>query len=323
MPRLLPVLINTLACCLFAGSPLLATCAETSPSAAAAGQVWLINTRGVPGCGDLEADLSKITYCRLDESSSGAAWQASDAAAFQASAVAATPTTVLIHGYGTDDEWAVRHGMEFYGLMKQRACGHPFRLIVWSWPADRVVRRFRPDVQNKICRSEAEAYYLARVLSGLPKGEPLSLAGYSLGCRTLSGALQLLAGGTVAGRSLAAEALAAWNQSGPRPIRVMLVAAALDADWLEPSGPRGLAPLAVERILVVKNARDPVLKLYSRIYGAHGPEALGHSGPTGTAGDKLEVIDDSYEVGRKHDFDRYEESSAVLQRLAWYTFLGN
>ena len=105
------------------------------------------------------------------------------------------PTTVLIHGNGTDEDWAVRHGNEFYGLMKQQACGRPFRLIIWSWPADRVVRRIRPDVQIKVCRSDVEAYYLARVLPNLPKGTPLSLVGYSLGCRTASGALQLLAGG--------------------------------------------------------------------------------------------------------------------------------
>ena len=43
--------------------------------------------------------------------------------------------------------------------------------------------------------------------------------------------------------------------------------------------------------------------------------------PPGTAGGKLEVVDVSCEVGRKHDFDRYQESSSVYQRLAWYTFL--
>jgi hypothetical protein len=33
------------------------------------------------------------------------------------------------------------------------------------------------------------------------------------------------------------------------------------------------------------------------------------------------VVDVSGEVGRKHDFDRYQESSPVCRRLAWYTFL--
>ncbi len=230
------------------------------------------------------------------------------------------PTTVFIHGYGTNADWAVRHGNELYGLMKQQACGRPFRLVVWSWPADHV-GRYRPDVQDKICRSDVEAYYLARVLAHLPKGTPLSLEGYSLGCRTASGALELWAGGPVAGRSLAAEVLAGWNNTGPRPIRVILMAPAMDADSLEPCCPRGLAPLAVERFLVVVNGCDRALKLYSRIYGRHGPEALGHVGPAGSAGGKLEVVDVCCEVGKKHDFDLYQSSSAVYQRLAWYTFL--
>jgi hypothetical protein len=100
-----------------------------------------------------------------------------------------------------------------------------------------------------------------------------------------------------------------------------MIAAAMDANWLEPSCPHGLAPLAVEHILVVTNDRDHVLKWYSRLYGPHGPEALGYVGPTGTAGGKLDVVDVSCEIGREHDFDRYQRSSPVFQRLAWYTFL--
>ena len=245
-----PVISILAWCSLIADSSVLAIAAETSPTPAPR-QVWLINTRSAPGCGDLEAGLPQIAYCRLDESCGCGQWQTSDAAAFQASALPGVPTTVLVHGYGTDADWAVRHGNELYGLMKQQACGRPFRLIVWSWPADRVGRRPRPDVQMKVCRSDVEAYYLARVLPESAQGTPLSLVGYSLGCRTVSGALQLLAAGSVAGRSLAPEVLAAWNNAGPRPIRVMMLAAAMDADWLEPCCPRGLAPLAVERILVI------------------------------------------------------------------------
>ena len=308
---------------LMADSAVVAMGAEVSPVPLAATQVWLINTRSTPGCGDLEAGFSQITYWRLDESCGCGQWQASDAAAFQASAAPGVPTTVLVHGNGTDEDWAVRHGNVLYGLMKQQACGRPFRLIVWSWPADRVVRRNRPDVQIKACRSDVEAYYLARLLPNVLQGTPLGLIGYSLGCRTVSGALQLLAGGAVAGRSLPAEGLAAWNSTGSRPIRVMLLAAAMDADWLEPCCPHGLAPLAVERILVVSNGCDHVLKWYSHLYGRHGPEALGYVGPMGTAGGKLDVVEVSGEIGRKHDFDRYQESSPVCQRLAWYTFLGD
>ena len=64
-----------------------------------------------------------------------------------------------------------------------------------------------------------------------------------------------------------------------------------------------------------------MLRWYSRLYGPHGPEALGRAGSAGSAGGKLEVVDVACEVGRRHRFERYEESWPVWQRLGWYTFL--
>ena len=252
MPRVLS-LVTSLASCLAASAALVAVGAEAPAAPAAVTEVWLVDTRCAPDCGDLEAGLAKVRYWRLDESCGCGQWQASDAAGFQASA-AVVPTTVLVHGNGTDADWAVRHGNALYAMMTQQAGGRPFRLVVWSWPAEQVVRRPRPDVQIKVCRSDVEAYYLARVLPGLPKGSPLCLMGYSLGCRSVSGALQLLAGGSAACRSLSPQALAAWNNSGPRPMRMMMIAAAMDADWLEPGCPRGLAPAGVERVLISRMA---------------------------------------------------------------------
>jgi pimeloyl-ACP methyl ester carboxylesterase len=287
-------------------------------------QIWLVDTRCASGCGDLEAGQAQIRYWRRVESNGCCQWQAADAAAFQAAADPTLPTTVLIHGYGTNADWAVRHGNELYADMLQLSCGRPFRLVVWSWPADRstrTARGIRPDIRMKACRSDAEAYYLARLLSGLPSGEPLSLIGFSLGCRAQAGALHLLAGGTLAGRSLPPGSLAAWKGATPRPIRAMMLAAAIDDDWLAASAPEGLAPVEVQRILISQNCRDRVLRWYSRLYGPHGPEALGRIGPAGSATGKLEVVDVTCEVGRKHQFERYEVSCPVWQRLGWYTFL--
>ena len=304
-------------------TPCLAS-AETPPAAAPATQMWLVDTRCAPGCGDLEAGLARINYWRLSESSGCGQWQAADAAGFQASAEPAVPTVVLIHGYGTDPDWAVQHGNEVRSLLQQVGCGRPFRLVVWSWPADRAsrgVRGIRPDIQMKVCRSDVEAYYLARALTGLPRSEPLSLIGFSLGCRAASGALELLAGGAAAGRTLPPTSLEAWRSSGLRPIRVMLLATAVDYNWFEPSAGGGLAPLAVQQILVTENCGDRVLKYYSRLYGRGGPEAVGRVGPSSSAGGKLEVIDVACDVGRKHEFLRYEEASPICRRLGWYTFL--
>ena len=241
--------------------------------------------------------------------------------AFHASATPGIPTTVLVHGYGTDADWAVRHGNSFRSLIEQQACGRPFRLIVWSWPADREPGRLRADIQSKFCRSDAEAYYLARVLPQLPKGTPLGLVAFSMGCQVMSGALELLAGGAVGGRSLPPGEFAVWNNGGLPPIRVMLLAPAMDFDALSRCCSRSLATLQVQRMLVTVNDTDRVLKWYSRLYGPHGPPALGYVGPPDTVGGKLDVVEVSCEVGRKHDFDRYEACSAVYGRLAWYTFL--
>ena len=115
-----------------------ASSAEPPRPALPTTQVWLVDTRCAPGCGDLEAGLGTNQLLAAGGSERlPASGKPSDAAAFQASADPAVPTTVLIHGYGTDADWAVRHGYEIYGLMKQIAVGRPFRLIVWSWPADR------------------------------------------------------------------------------------------------------------------------------------------------------------------------------------------
>jgi hypothetical protein len=322
MPRLFPVRIDTIAWCLLvAQTSVSLIAAETRPTSAAAAQVWLINTHAATGCGDLEAGLSKITYCRLEESGACGHWQPSDGAAFRASAAPGVPTIVLIHGNNTDEDWAVRHGDAFYCQLKRQACGRPFRLVVWSWPAGRAARRPRADVQIKACRSDVEAYFLARILSDLPKSVPMSLVGFSLGCQTASGALELLAGGQVACRSLFPRVVADWNCAGPRPIRVMMVAAAMDYNLLEPCCPHGLASASVERILVVRNGCDRVLKWYSHLYGGHGPEALGYVGSPSTLAGKLDVVDVSCEVGHIHDFDRYFLALSVDQRLAWYAFL--
>ena len=100
----------------------------------------------------------------------------------------------------------------------------------------------------------------------------------------------------------------------------MMLAAAMDAGWLEAGCPHGLASLSVQRILVVVNGCDPVLKWYPRLYGRGGRRPWATSDRRARRG-KLEVVDVSCQVGKKHDFDRYEGASSVLQRLAWYTFL--
>jgi hypothetical protein len=137
----------------------------------------------------------------------------------------------------------------------------------------------------------------------------------------LAGALHLLAGGTLDGRGLPPANLSAWKTAGPRPIRAIMLAAAVDVDWLQPSAPGGLALPEVERMLVSKDCLDRALRWYPRLEGRRGPEALGRVGPADTVGGKLEVVDLTCAVGRQHELINYQDSWPIWQRLGWYTFL--
>jgi hypothetical protein len=183
------------------------------------------------------------------------------------------------------------------------------------------VRGIRADVQLKVTYSDTESYYLARTLPSVAPGTPVSLVGYSLGCRIAGGALQLLAGGQAGGHRLAPDAIAEWTTGTSRPIRVMLIAAAVDRDWLQPSGRDGLATRVVERVLVTRNSSDCALKYYSRLYGGHGPEAFGYAGPAGAVGGKLEVVDVASQVGKQHDYEFYESAPSVNRRIGWCMFI--
>ena len=72
----------------------------------------------------------------------------------------------------------------------------------WSWPADRVCRHNRPDIQLKAAYCDAESYYLAAWLRGVQRDGKVSLVGHSFGPRIITGALHLLAGGQLAGQAL-------------------------------------------------------------------------------------------------------------------------
>jgi esterase/lipase superfamily enzyme len=298
---------------------------STAALAAAAdqpAQVWLLSTRDAPLCGDLEAGRSAIQYWRLDRDH---AWQAADAADFHRGDQRAMPATVFIHGNRIDPDTAVEQGWRLYPRMCEEAAGRPFRLVLWSWPSERIKRGVRHDVWQKVEFSDAQSYYLARFLADFQPDAPVSLIGYSLGARVATGAMELLAGGSIADRRLPDEVVVRRARQHPRPFRVVLTAAACDADWLLPGHRDGQALSLINRMLVTTDARDPAMKWYSRLYGRGGPEALGCAGPCclpqpGSCG-KIELIDVSCSVGRRHDWDLYAAAPELDEHLGWYTFL--
>jgi len=280
-------------------------------------QLWLISTRRTPICDPAGAKDIRLDYWHLDDDNR---WLPADREAFLAADDPAVPTSFFIHGNRVDRDDAVRSGWKVYRRLHEQAAGRRLRFVIWSWPADRVRGRNRRDVRVKAARSDVQGHYLARCVNRIDPGVPLSMVGYSFGARVITGALHMLGGGRLAGRSLPE---AAARQA---PVRVVLVAAALDADWLLPGRYNGLALGQLDRMLITQNACDPVLKRYPLMYCIRGPQALGYTGPAclaqlGPDRKKIELLRLGCSVGKAHKWNCYLSAPSLRRRLAWYAFV--
>ena len=285
-------------------------------AAGAAEEVWLVSTREIPSCSPPAE--ARPRYWRL---AAQGQWAAADRGAFLASDDPAVPTVFFLHGNRSDADDAVQTGWDVYQCLVEQAGGRPLRLVVWSWPADRIPGRLRPDVRIKAARSDAESRYLAEAIDAIRPGVPVCLVGYSFGTRTICGALTLLAGGEFAGHVL--------ERRGTTPraaMRAVLIAAAADDTALAPCGSGAGALGQVDRVLVTRNAADHALRWYRHMERWRGPAALGFRGPAcagepDTKPTKIELVDLGCEVGRNHTWDGYLAAPAIRSRLAWYAFL--
>ncbi len=289
--------------------------AQTSADSA---QLWIVNTRCAPTCAPSDPDDSRITYSVMGEDGE---WLTSDQAGFVAEARVDVPNIVFLHGNWVDAQDAVNDGWQIYSQLKQEAEGRPFRFVIWSWPSERLDRRVLDDVRLKAAWSDVQSYYLASLVHHIAADVPVTLLGYSFGSRAVTGTLQMLAGGEVAGMALPPPV------GPPRPrLRAVCLAAALDSDWLLPGRRNGDALGQVEQLLLTRNLADPILKRYHWLYGRCPVEALGWAGPAcpgglGAEEAKLEIVDVTCWVGRHHDFRLYAHAAPASCRLAWYCFL--
>lgn len=277
---------------------------------AAAGECWLVSTRHL-GCGCwVEPPLC---VWRLGPD---CCWVNATIEEFLATADPAVPITFFFHGNRNDVARSIEVGWQTYNALSCDAGDRPFRLVIWSWPSDRVPGP-RRDALVKIFRSDCEAFFLATVLNRLRPDARVNLLGFSLGARIATGALELLAGGQVAGRMLAGR------DTAPRvPMRAMLVASAEGADWLVPGRAHGQATSLLEQLFATRNGCDRVLRLYRRVDPC-GADAMGYAGPYCSESQcvKFDVADVSCSVGREHKWENYFFSPEVRSRLAWYAFL--
>jgi hypothetical protein len=153
----------------------------------------------------------------------------------------------------------------------------------------------------------------------LPEESRVTLVGFSFGARIITGALHILGGGSL-GRHCHFEP----QHSGRRPVDVVLMAAALHADWLCPGHYHGQAMSQVDRMLLLNNCSDPAMKYYRFVSRGGRPQALGCCGPTCIDADGAAKITErnvGCYVGKEHNLFCYLSSPGVIGQIWEYAGL--
>ncbi|MGI9429653.1 MAG: hypothetical protein ACR2NM_13410, partial [Bythopirellula sp.] len=249
----------------------------------------------------------------------GAEWKPTDWRQLISSPVD-VPTVVYVHGNRVEPGKDCFEGMQVYHSLKaNKQIRGPIRFIIWSWPADKIPGPIK-DYLVKAQRTIPAAWQLAWLLDKLPIDSEISLVGYSYGTRVVSGAAQLLAGGRLGGLALPER----LHPHRP-PVQAALIAAAFDADWVQPGQFYGESLTQFRRLVLVTNELDPAMRFYHLSNGRGRMHALGKAGvhqpgSLGRASHRIRLVDFSSEVGRSHALVDYLKAQEKM-RVLWQQLL--
>jgi hypothetical protein len=202
------------------------------------------------------------------------------------------------------------------------APGAPVQVVFFTWPSDGNMPFIFPvDIAILGRRSAAHSVYLANLISQLPPDQRVSVLGHSHGARATVAALHLLGGGALEnGQALPA------GYAVPRHLRAVLIAAAIDHQWLNPGERYGQALVTPERVLLMRNSRDATLGIYPLRKGV-GPRALGQYGLgqddrfiLGSLGAKVDELDAAEFAAWHHRFAAYHEHPELASAIVPYVY---
>lgn len=226
---------------------------------------------------------------------------------------------VYVHGNFMTHDNARRRVLLIDDMLRARA-HRSYRLIMLSWPSQREPHPLR-DTRENAASSDSHSLYVAWVLQQLRDAPQVSLLGFSLGARSISGGLHLAAGGTIRGLQ---GATGVNTEPSESLVRVGFVAPAMDRTWLTPSGKHRLATQHVEGILSLYNSDDPVLRRFRFLESGSHAIAAGYQGFVGNS--LIRQYDCSDCVGRTHDERSYFRQcpyfGLVLDHLLWNESVG-
>ncbi len=231
------------------------------------------------------------------------------------------PTCVFVHGSFVDIDSALTSSHETYRWLKQGAPCCELNTIFFVWPSSDAETVLLPTkvVENGL-KAAHNGMYLSTLIDYLPPCSPLCLMGHSHGARVVAASLHYRAGGVIQG-------CAPRNRANDcRRIRVVLAAAAINHDWLNPDDRYGLALTQVDGLLNMVNHRDLALTLYPLVSLPYG-RALAKSGVTffdahklGPLACKIQELNVSREVGVRHVWSSYYSRPEISRMISGYVY---
>lgn len=286
------------------GSP----CPTSAPALREGDEIFLVSTRALPSHCQSEMLVGQMRVKRYDPA---LGWQPDSLATLTETASPGGYTQLLMHGNWMDAVWTERRGWEMYHqLIQGLPADQPIRYIIWSWPSDRQPKPLRTTRQNA-SRCDDEAFYVGWLLSQLPPEERVSLMGFSLGARVLSGGLHLLGGGTLRGRALPS------HEPNAHGYKVAFWAGAVSVSSPTLYGTRQQSWDRMNSLLNIFNSADPVLRRYHLVTRQKGDRAIGQNGIYVSSADnreKLTQLNACGIVGKEHAWDRYIRSRTLMDR---------
>lgn len=277
-------------------------------------EFWQISTRALPelDCDQFLGDALQRFPVDVQRYDRQAGWQRRTLSELW-QAAPSLPTVFYLHGNWTEAATVNELGARYYQLLAAEN-PPPFRLIYWSWPSERYLRRIRSDIRAKAERCDTEGWQLAQVLSRWPTAAPVRFVAYSYGGRVVMSALHLHAGGDWEGHRSPLPGPARES-----PFRAVLIAPAMHQEWIAPGQRLGRALDEVESLVVLFNPTDRALRLYHTLFPQERPRTLGELGLSpqslGTAASKVHFFDVSRQVGRSHHEPNYLRSGELSRAL--------
>jgi hypothetical protein len=279
---------------------------------------WIISSRNCPVRANRCGDLSCLRALYRDPSG---CLRCGSLPQFFGSLDPTRPVVFVIHGSYNYWRDVLIESERMKGWLSRSGTSRPVQMVYFTWPSDGYVPFVLPlEIAILGRRSAAHSVYLAGLIQQLPPGPGVSMIGHSHGARTALAAAHVLGGGVLEnGQGLAT------GPGSSRPVRAVLLAAAVDHHWLNPGDRYGQALTCLDRVLLFRNCQDFWLTVYP-LRKPFGEPALSRDGLSpwdratlGPLASKIVEIDVTRDLGRGHNLATYyqrDHLASVAGRFA-------